>query len=177
MPRLPFEDIDLLIVDKIGKNISGAGMDTNVIGRKFNDHSAVDGEYPRITRIYVRDLTDETHGNASGVGMAEYVHKKAIDKMNREATYINCMTGNAPSGAAIPITFDNDRKALDAALKTVGLIEPADSKVVRIHDTLDLGEILVSEAYSSEIEKKEELSILGPVRDLEFDHSGNLNGF
>ena len=78
------KDIDLLIVDKIGKNISGAGMDTNVIGRKFNDHSAVDGECPRITRIYVRDLTDETHGNASGVGMAEYVHKTAIDKMNRE---------------------------------------------------------------------------------------------
>ena len=177
MPRLPFEDIDLLIVDKIGKNISGAGMDTNVIGRKFNDHSAVDGECPRITRIYVRDLTDETHGNASGVGMAEYVHKTAIDKMNREATYINCMTGNAPSGAAIPITFDNDREALDAALKTVGLIEPADSKVVRIHDTLDLGEILVSEVYSSEIEKKEELSILGPAKDLEFDHSGDLNVF
>ena len=72
MPRLPFESIDLLVVDRIGKDISGAGMDTNVIGRKYNDHRATDGERPRITRIYVRDLTDETHGNASGLGMAEY---------------------------------------------------------------------------------------------------------
>ena len=62
MPRLPFESIDLLVVDRIGKDISGAGMDTNVIGRKYNDHRATDGERPRITRIYVRDLTDETHG-------------------------------------------------------------------------------------------------------------------
>ena len=72
MPRLPFESIDLLVVDRIGKDVSGAGMDTNVIGRKYNDHRATDGEHPRITRIYVRDLTDETHGNASGLGMAEY---------------------------------------------------------------------------------------------------------
>ncbi len=124
MPRLPFESIDLLVVDRIGKDISGAGMDTNVIGRKYNDHSASDGEYPKITRIYVRDLTDETHGNASGIGMAEYAHRRAIDRMNREATYINCMTGNAPSGAAIPVTFDDDRQALTSALKTVGLVEP-----------------------------------------------------
>ena len=177
MPRLPFESIDLLVVDRIGKDISGAGMDTNVIGRKYNDHRATDSELPRITRIYVRDLTDETHGNASGLGMAEYCHRRAVDRMNREATYINCMTGNAPSGASIPITFDNDRKALSLALGTVGLVEPEQAKVVRIHDTLDLREILVSEAYLPEVESRGDLSVVAPLADLKFDSNGDFLPF
>ena len=177
MPRLPFESIDLLVVDRIGKDISGAGMDTNVIGRKYNDHRATDGERPRITRIYVRDLTDETHGNASGLGMAEYCHRTAVERMNREATYINCMTGNAPSGASIPITFDNDRKALTSALGTVGLVEPEQAKVVRIHDTLDLREVLASEAYRPEVESRSDLSLVEPPGDLEFDSNGDLLPF
>ena len=177
MPRLPFESIDLLVVDRIGKDISGAGMDTNVIGRKYNDHRATDDERPRITRIYVRDLTDETHGNASGLGMAEYCHRRAVDRMNREATYINCMTGNAPSGASIPITFDNDRRALTSALGTVGLVEPEQSRLVRIHDTLDLREILVSEAYLPEVERRGDLSVVAPLTDLEFDSNGDFLPF
>ena len=177
MPRLPFESIDLLVVDRIGKDVSGAGMDTNVIGRKYNDHRATDGEHPRITRIYVRDLTDETHGNASGLGMAEYCHRRAVERMNREATYINCMTGNAPSGASIPITFDNDRRALNLALGTVGLVEPEQAKVVRIHDTLDLREILVSEAYLPEVESRRDVSVVTPLKDLEFDSNGDLLPF
>ena len=177
MPRLPFESIDLLVVDRIGKDVSGAGMDTNVIGRKYNDHRAIDGEHPRITRIYVRDLTDETHGNASGLGMAEYCHRRAVERMNREATYINCMTGNAPSGASIPITFDNDRRALNLALGTVGLVEPEHAKVVRIHDTLDLREILVSEAYLPEVESRRDVSVVTPLKDLEFDSNGDLLPF
>ncbi len=177
MPRLPFESIDLLVVDRIGKDISGAGMDTNVIGRKYNDHRATDGEHPRITRIYVRDLTDETHGNASGLGMAEYCHRRAVERMNREATYINCMTGNAPSGASIPITFDNDRRALGLALGTVGLVEPEQAKVVRIHDTLDLREILASEAYLPEVESRGDLSVVTPPTDLEFDSNDDFLPF
>ena len=82
--------------------------------------------------------------------------------MNREATYINCMTGNAPSGASIPITFDNDRKALTSALGTVGLVEPEEAKVVRIHDTLDLREVLASEAYRPEVESRSDLSLVEP---------------
>lgn len=174
MPRLPFEAIDLLVVDRIGKNISGAGMDTNVIGRKYNDHKATDGEHPKITRIYVRDLTEETHGNASGIGMAEYTHRRVIERMNRKATYINCMTGNAPSGGSIPITFDNDSEALTSALGTVGLVEPEQAKVVRIHDTLALQEILVSEAYSPEVESRSDLSVVSPLKELRFDSNGDL---
>ena len=174
MPRLPFDQIDLLIVDEIGKNISGAGMDTNVVGRKFHDNHAAEKEYPKVTRILVRGLTEETHGNASGIGTAEYAHKRAIEEMNREITYINCMTGNHPSGAHIPLYFDTDRICIDKALETVGLVEPENAKVLRIHNTLELGELLVSEAYRAEIEQRDDLDIVGEATDMPFDANGDL---
>ena len=177
MPSLPFERIDLLIVDRIGKNISGSGMDTNVVGRKYNDHHAAEKEYPKVTRIMVRDLTEETHGNACGIGIAEYVHRRAVDKMDPNITYINTMTGNHPSAGAVPITFDSDRAVMEAALKTVGLAEPGREKIVRIHDTLDLGEILASEAYLADVEKRDDLSLVEKPRDIEFDASDDLTSF
>ncbi len=174
MPRLPFETVDLLIVDEIGKNISGAGMDTNVVGRKFHDNHAAEKEYPKVTRILVRGLTEETHGNASGIGTAEYAHKRAIEEMDREITYINCMTGNHPSGAHIPLYFDTDRICIDRALETVGLVEPENAKVVRIHNTLELAEVLVSEAYLPEVEKRDDLEVIGEAKDMPFDANGDL---
>jgi hypothetical protein len=174
MPRLPFETVDLLIVDEIGKNISGAGMDTNVVGRKFHDNHAAEKEYPKVTRILVRGLTEETHGNASGIGTAEYAHKRAIKEMDREITYINCMTGNHPSGAHIPLYFDTDRICIDRALETVGLVEPENAKVLRIHNTLELAEVLVSEAYLPEVEKRDDLEVIGEAEDMPFDANGDL---
>jgi hypothetical protein len=177
MPRLPFDQVDLLILDEIGKNISGSGMDTNVVGRKYHDHEAAEKEYPKVTRIYVRGLTEETHGNASGIGTAEYAHKKAIDAMDREMTYINCMTGNSPSGAAIPLYYDSDAKCIECALTTVGFVEPENAKVVRIINTLDLAEVQVSEAYLPEVEKREDLSIVEPAQNMTFDQQGDLPSF
>lgn len=174
MPRLPFDQIDLLVIDAMGKNISGSGMDTNVIGRKFNDHAAAEKEFPKITRVLVRDLTPETHGNAAGIGMAEYCHKRIVDAMNVEATVINCMTGNAPSGASIPVHFATDRECLDKALQTVGFVEPQNARVLRIRDTLHLGELLVSEAYTKELEARDDLSVLAPAADMGFDASDDL---
>ena len=174
MPRLPFDQVDLLIVDEIGKNISGAGMDTNVVGRKFHDNHAAEKELPKVTRILVRGLTEETHGNASGIGTAEYAHKRAIEEMDREITYINCMTGNHPSGAHIPLYFDSDRICIDRALETVGLVEPENAKVLRIHNTLELGELLVSEAYMPEIEKREDLEIVTSAEEMAFDANDDL---
>mgnify|MGYP001216543951 CR=1 FL=1 len=174
MPRLPFDQVDLLIVDEIGKNISGAGMDTNVVGRKFHDNHAAEKEYPKVTRILVRGLTEETHGNASGIGTAEYAHKRAIEEMDREITYINCMTGNHPSGAHIPLYFDTDQVCIQKALETVGLVEPENAKVLRIHNTLELGELLVSEAYRAEIEQRDDLEIVGEAEDMPFDENGDL---
>ena len=174
MPRLPFDHVDLLIVDEIGKNISGAGMDTNVVGRKFHDNHAAEKEYPKVTRILVRGLTPETHGNASGIGTAEYAHRRAVEEMDREITYINCMTGNHPSGAHIPLYFDTDQICIEKALQTVGLREPGEERIMRIHNTLDLGELLVSEAYRAEVEAREDLSIVEEAAPMPFDASGDL---
>ena len=174
LPSLPFERIDLLIVDYIGKNISGSGMDTNVIGRKYNDHHAIDKEFPKITRIFVRNLTEETHGNGCGIGIAEYTHKRVSEKIDHSVTAINAMTGNHPSAAAMAIYFDTDREVLDAALKTVGLVEPEQARVVRIVDTLHLEEIQASEALLPEIEKREDLSVVEALSEMTFDDAGDL---
>ncbi len=174
MPRLPFDHADLLIVDEMGKNISGSGMDSNVIGRKFLDHRAAEKEFPKITRIYIRDLTEETHGNASGLGTAEFTHKRLVDKLDLEMTYINCLTGGHPPSGAIPIYFDSDRKILDVALKSIGLIEPEDAKVIHIKNTLDVVELLVSEPYAPEVEKRDDLSLVDGPSEIEFDGNGDF---
>ena len=174
LPSLPFERIDLLIVDRIGKNISGSGMDTNVIGRKYNDHFPAEKEFPKVTRIFVRDLTDETHGNACGIGLSEYTHKRLRDKIDYSITAINSMTGNHPSAACVPIHFDTDRKALEAALQTVGLVQPEEAKVVRIQDTLHVEEILASEAFLPQVESSEDLTIVDPPAAMAFDDGDDL---
>ncbi len=177
MPSLPFEQIDVLVVEEMGKNISGAGMDTNVIGRKYYDHKAAEKEYPKVTRIAVRSLTEETHGNASGIGMADYIHARILDQIDLEATAINTMTGNHPSAGAVPICFDSDRKVLEAALSTCGLVEPPDARVVRIRNTLDVGEILVSEACEKEVARRDELSVVEPPQEMQFDANDDLLPF
>lgn len=177
MPSLPFEQIDVLVVEEMGKNISGSGMDTNVIGRKYYDHKAAEKEYPKVTRIAVRSLTGETHGNASGIGMADYIHSRILDQIDLEATAINTMTGNHPSAGAVPISFDSDRKVLEAALSTCGLVEPPDARVMRIRNTLDVEEILVSEACEKEVARRDELSVVVPPREMQFDANDDLLPF
>ncbi|MEE3263038.1 MAG: lactate racemase domain-containing protein [Candidatus Latescibacterota bacterium] len=174
MPRLPFDRVDLLVIDEIGKNISGSGLDSNVVGRKFYEHCAAEKEFPKVTRILVRDLTPETHGNAAGVGTSEYIHQRVIDKMDVESTVINCMTGNAPSGAAIPIAFPTDRECMEKALETVGYVAPENARVLRIRNTLQLGELWVSEAYADEVEKREDLSVVTDAAPMELDDQGDL---
>ncbi len=177
MTRLPFNYADLLIVDQLGKDISGSGMDTNVIGRKFSHHRAAENEFPKITRIYVRDLTAGAHGNAAGIGLAEYAHTQLIKKMDPEATYTNCITAYDPAGASIPIHYDTDKKVLDIALQTIGYIQPEQAKVIRIRNTLDLEQILASEAYYDEIQRHSDLTIVESAHDMEFTTDGNLPPF
>ncbi len=177
MARIPFEDADLLIVDEIGKNICGSGLDTNVVGRKRYLHVASEHESPKIRRIFVRDLTDETHGNAIGIGIAEFALSRAVDKMDRRATYINCITADGPAAASIPVHFDTDREVLDAALTTIGRSDPEQARVIRIRNTLELEQILVSEAYREEVEKNPDLSFLGESGELELSSEGFLLPF
>jgi hypothetical protein len=174
MPRLPFERVDILIIDEIGKNISGAGMDTNVVGRKFNDHKAVADEFPKVKRIFVRGLTEATHGNAAGIGMAEFCTRRVIEQIDINATRINCLTAGHIAAAMLPLDFPTDRAVLDAALPTIGLTESRQAKIVWIRNTLDIREVECSAAYLAEAKRRDDLEILTPPRDLPFDADGNL---
>lgn len=175
MPRLPFDKADVLIVDKIGKDISGSGMDTNVVGRKFNVNEATDKDDVSCTRIFVRGLTDATHGNATGIGLAEFANTRTIAAIDQSKTAINAITGGHPSVAMIPISFPSDREVLEAALATVGMVEPNQARVVHIADTLHLKEVLVSEVYASEIEGRSDLKIVDGPTELTFDTDGNMS--
>tara|TARA_R110002072_G_scaffold99008_1_gene218002 strand:- start:138195 stop:139454 length:1260 start_codon:yes stop_codon:yes gene_type:complete len=174
MPTLPFKQIGLLIVDEIGKNISGSGMDTNIIGRKYNDHSATDQDEFKVKRIFVRGLTEATHGNACGLGMAEFTNHRTVESVDQDITKINSLTGGHPSAASIPIHYETDREVIENALPTTGLAEPENARVVQIPDTLTLGEVLVSEVFLAEIESREDLEIVSGPDDMAFDSDGNL---
>jgi len=173
MPRLPFDEIDILIIDQIGKDISGTGMDTNVTGRNRD----ILGDFtssPRVKRIFVRDLTDETKGNAIGIGFADYTTTRLADKIDRKKTYVNCLTAISPEKGAIPMHFDTDREALDACLNTIGNISAAQVRLVHIKNTLALTEIYVSRAYEAGIDQNRALTRLGDWRKVKLDEAGNL---
>jgi len=174
MPRLPFDEIGLLIVDEIGKNISGSGMDTNVVGRKFIGNPDEGRDDVCCKRIFIRGLTEETHGNACGIGLAEFTNRRTVDQMDVHVTRINALTGGHPTAAAIPITFDTDREVLEEALQTVGLDDPENAKVVQISNTLQVADVLVSEAYLPQIEGRRDLQIVDGPFEMEFDKDGFL---
>lgn len=174
MPRLPFDQVDVLAIDAIGKNISGSGMDTNVVGRKYLDHRAADEEYPKVKKIIVRGLTAETHGNAAGIGLAEFCLSRVVEQMNMQATRVNCLTGGHPTGAMIPLDYETDRETLDMALSTIGLIPPEESRLMWIRDTLDVAEVECSAVYLEEAQQRSDLEVLTPLRDMPFDGDGNL---
>jgi hypothetical protein len=177
IPRLPFQQVDLLIVDQIGKDVSGTGMDTNVIGRKDYLYPCSKEVFPKVTRIYVRDLTRKTHGNAMGIGIADYTHTRLVNKIDFDSTYINCVTGDNPKAAAIPVHYNTDSKVLDVALKTIGYVQPENARVIRIRNTLDIKEIMVSEAYQAEMKGRDDLEIIEPVQEMSFGEDGNLLPF
>lgn len=174
MPRLPFKKVDLLIIDEIGKNISGSGMDTNVVGRKYNDHKATEKDGVAVKTIFIRGLTEATHGNACGLGMCEFTNQRTVDSVDRRITAINAITGGHAPAAGIPIAFETDREVLENALPTIGLTDPENARVVQISDTLHLAEVLVSEAYLPEIQKRDDLEILEEAHDMEFNEEDNL---
>lgn len=173
MAKLPFQEMDLLIVDRMGKNISGTGMDTNVVGRVMNIYTP-EPEWPKITRIFVRDLTEETGGNAIGIGMADFTTKRLVDKINWDATYTNAVTGLVVEKARLPVVCKNDREALETALKTVGLVSPDEAKIVWIRDTLSLEEVMISEAFLPFAKGTSNLEVRGEPKEFAFDERGDL---
>jgi len=188
MPRLPFDQIDLLIVDRMGKNISGTGMDPNVIGRGVHGYSTLFSEQqasrsfgprdlPVIRRILVRELTSETHGNAIGIGLADFTTRRLVEAMDRQATSINVLTSLGLHLAKIPMYFDSDREAIEHALISTCLPDTSGALVVRIVDTLSLENVQVSEAYAAALGQNPQIEPVGPAREMVFDEDGNLLPF
>jgi len=172
MARLPFSPIDVLIVEQIGKNISGSGMDTNVIGRPTNPFEPFPAD-PKSLWIVALDITEESYGNATGLGNADFTTRRLVDKIDMKATLINSITACAPWGARVPATYETDREAIETALSCIGLTPPERARVIRIKNTLMLGELEVSEAFAAEVDKRHDLTTLG-IGALEFDASGRL---
>jgi hypothetical protein len=172
MPRIYFENLDLLIVDRIGKNISGSGMDPNITGT-FTRESGIPGT-GRAKRITVLDLTAETHGCGLGVGMADTTTRRLYDAFSFEATYPNALTTSVLESARIPAVFDNQRLAIQAAIRTILGVAPQQLRVVRIRDTLHLEEIQISQALAQEALDHPGVELVSAFAPLPFNAQGNL---
>ncbi|WP_031386009.1 nickel pincer cofactor-dependent isomerase, group 22 [Desulfonatronum thiodismutans] len=164
-PKLPFDELDVLVVDEIGKDVSGTGMDTNVTGRNrdiLGDFTST----PCIKRIFVRDLSPGTTGNALGIGFADVTTDRVARAMDREKTAINALTGLSPEKAALPLHLPTDRLALAATIHTLGAVSPEELRMVRIKNTKYLELLLVSSALLDH--STTSLEILHPPRGMDF---------
>lgn len=176
MARLPFDELDVAVIDAMGKNISGSGMDTNVIGRMMIRGSA-EFERPRIANIAVLDVTDASHGNAIGVGLADFIPFRILQKIDLRSAYVNAMTSGlgGPQRGQIPMAFPTDRDAIAAALLTCGRADVERARVVRMRSTLDLEHLLVSESLRAAVEADDRLSVSGDPVPLGFDTDGGID--
>jgi hypothetical protein len=173
MPALPFAEIDVLILDEIGKNISGAGMDTNVVGR------GVHGEPFRTARararvIYARGLTPESHGNAVGMGLADVISSRLFEAMDPRVTYTNAITALTPATVRVPMHFDTDADCLRAALR-VSAADPERARIVRVKNTLALDRFVASAAYADEVAQRSDLELISPAEAWTLGADGNFD--
>ena len=173
MPQLPLAEIDLLIIDEMGKDISGAGIDPIVTGR-YNCGYREGEQGPYISRIFVRDLTDASEGNALGIGRADVATQSLVDKIDADATAINCLTSCCPEDGKIPLTFDTDREAVAAVLMTLRPHTLQDVSIVYIQNTLELKRLMVSQGCLPNLEGRPDLHIESESLELVFDSSGSL---
>ncbi|WP_099355195.1 lactate racemase domain-containing protein [Fredinandcohnia onubensis] len=171
LPKLFFDQIDVLVIDQIGKNISGDGMDPNITGR-YPTPYAHGG--PEVNKMVVLDLTPETEGNANGVGTADFTTQRLVDKMDRDFTYANGLTSTVVAPTKIATTLPNDKEAIQAAIKTCNILDFTTVKMVRIKDTLHVSEIEVSEALLDYIKQHPNMEQASDLYDFDFDENGNL---
>ncbi|PMC37985.1 hypothetical protein CJ195_10345 [Bacillus sp. UMB0899] len=172
LPKLFFDQIDVLVIDEIGKNISGDGMDPNITGR-YPTPYAKGG--PDVNKMVVLDLTHQTEGNANGVGTADFTTQRLVDKMDREVTYANGLTSTVCAPTKIATTLANDEDAIKAAIKTCNILDFTKVKMVRIKNTLDIAEIEVSEALIDHVAQHPDMEQLSDLFELPFNEEGNLS--
>jgi hypothetical protein len=165
--QLPFKDLDLLIVDEMGKNIYGTGMDTNITGRK-------QGADMHVQLLFVRDLTKESHGNAQGIGLADFTTKRLIDKIDFKKTYTNALTAFRTDSPKLPIFLLNDKKVLETIFDFLDVKDLSTFRMVWIKNTLELTKIIVSEHFFNQIKEHDNFSFIGDEEPMEFDQDGFL---
>lgn len=173
-PRFKFDDVDVLVIDRIGKDVSGEGADPNVTGRGFMPYFKDDFH---ARRLFVRGLTELSHHNACGLGLADITTRRCLDQVDWESTWVNLTTNLMIDGGKIPFYQDSDYNALRVALRTCPRIDYARARVVRIHDTLSLNEFEVSEALADDLSHVDGIEILTEPYELRFDAEGNLRDF
>jgi hypothetical protein len=173
IPRLPFRDLDVLVVSRIGKEISGAGMDPNVTGRAFDLMESDFSQILKVKRIAVLNLSAQTGGNAIGLGTADFITEKVFRTLDYEATLMNALTSLSLRKAFIPVRMPNERKAIQACFTTIGPIPAADVRAVVIRDTMHLSEFWISRALKTEVDGMAAAEILAAAP-LSFDADGNL---
>lgn len=173
MPKLPIDEIDILISQEIGKNISGTGFDTNVIGR-LHINGEKEPEQPKIKKLVVFDLTKESHGNAFGIGLADITTKRLVGKINFKNMYTNAITSTFLNRCKIPITMDNEKEAIKVALKTCWQIEPGNLKLIIMKNTIDLEYLYVSETVWNKIKNNKNIRSCGEWEKLTFDKNGRM---
>lgn len=176
MARIPLNHIDVLIIDQIGKNISGIGMDSNVTGR----HRDITGDFnvsPFVKRIFVRDLSPDSDGNGNGIGLADVTTKRLVEALNLKKTYANAIAAISPEKAAIPLYFESDLPAVEACIGTCGIKSNQQARVIRIKNTANLEYFQVSKALENDVNRNGKLSFVTPWGKMHFDDSGNLPVF
>ena len=172
MGRLYFSDIDVLLIDQMGKEISGAGFDPNITGR---NHRGVTGfDDPKVQKIVVLDLTKMTNGNATGLGLADVITRKLYDAIDYPSTYGNVITSAYLDGALIPIAMPTDQQAVQLAIKTLVRVKQGQARIVRIRDTLSIDKISVSEPMLTEVKQHPDMSIIGEPAPFDFAPDGTL---
>jgi hypothetical protein len=173
MPQLCFDEIDVLVIDEMGKNISGAGYDPNITGR--NRRAVRWQAKPLVKKIVILGLTRETMGNATGVGSADVITMRVYRELDVASTYANIITSCNLDGAAIPMVMNTDREAIALAVKTVVRVKPENCRIVRIRNTLHLGEIQISAALLDEVRANPaRFEIVSGPAPLAFDSNDTL---
>lgn len=171
LPKILMDKCDVLIVDEIGKNISGTGMDTNIVRRFTCEEMACE---PLAQKIVIFDLSKETHGNANGMGLADITTRRMFEKINFYETYPNPLTSKIVFSVKIPMVMDTDSQAVKAAIKTCLDVDYNNIKIIRIKNTLKLDEIYISESLLDEVKENPQIEILDKPKHMVFDEKGNL---
>jgi len=168
LPRIPLEPLDLLVLQEMGKDISGTGIDLNVVGMWRRTGGPA---LPQIEAIGVLDLTEKSHGNAIGVGHADFITRRLYEKIDLKATYLNCLTSRNYAGAKIPITLEADRQLFETALSGK---RPDQARLVIAKNTLELENFWVSASLLPEVKAQVNLEQIGELLPLKFDSQGGL---